>query len=408
MDHSLLFLSSFPLFSPLTFIKAISSACLGFVYLSFSFFSFSRLLLLLTLCPSMFQSFCQRDEVFKHTKEVPATVPVYEGYLYWYSDKKKWKWRLFRFDGLSFICLSSRKVKLPRDTPIELLGDHEDDDDPIRDDPKPALSPTSPLLATPEKYPHAPYTDNSLVMASHYQLPSWSVNLLQVTSISLLTTTPHNDKPISRFQQQQQQQHQQRQQSSNCFCIRTLDEKCFILKARKHKDLDRWLFILTKAWDWTRNQRQRQEEYRLYHQETKCPSLPPQLPPLNISCFDKSNGPPTPPPHFSPPPPPSPLQQQQQQQIQQDQYDIRYTNAILSPEKEKWIDEWRDSVKLTATTLPDDLASRSPQPDSPYGVVSSTTTTAEQVKKKRSEEVKNWISSNYQPQDHQGKERDYK
>ncbi|KAI8337741.1 hypothetical protein BC941DRAFT_426063 [Chlamydoabsidia padenii] len=315
----------------------------------------------------MFQSFCKQDDIFKHTKEVPAEMPVYEGYLYWYSDKQKWKWHLFRFDGLSFVCLSSRKVKLPRGTPIDPLDGHH------QNDPILALSPTSPLLATPKKQPHEPYTDDNVVMASHCHLPSWSVNLLQVSSISLFAPTS-NDKPLLL-------QHQQHQQVKNCFCLRTFDNKCYVLKARKHKDLDRWLFILTKAWDWARIQRQQQEEY---HQEIKCPSLPPQLPPLNISSFGikskKSSGPPTPPLHFSTPP-------------RHDEYDVNYTNVSLSPEKTKWIDEWRDSIQLTAMAL---------EPDSHY-----TSYTAEQqptcifVKKKRSDEVKNWISTSYQTQDHQ-------
>ncbi|KAI8339234.1 hypothetical protein BC941DRAFT_422496 [Chlamydoabsidia padenii] len=320
----------------------------------------------------MFESFHKQDDIFKNTEEVPASVPVFEGYLYWYSDKQKWKWHLFRFDGLSFICLSTRKVKLPRNTPIE--------QDAATDPNMP--SPTSPLLATP-KQPYTPYTDDSTVMASHYQLPSWSVNLLQVTSISLLAL---NDKPQHR----------------HCFCIRTKGNKCFLLKARKQKDLDRWLFVLTKAWHWAQNKEPA---------KTLSPSPPPQLPPLNISppnlINDKSSRqPPTPPPHFN----------------DQQEYEANYKNPILSAEKEKWIDEWRDSLRTMAMpmchqnkTCPSvlDQSAINNKDDTEKDIGTNRSSVQQQrpvsmmchltdqisfgnVKKKRSDEVKNWMPGQHQ------------
>ncbi|ORZ17679.1 hypothetical protein BCR42DRAFT_412288 [Absidia repens] len=334
----------------------------------------------------MFHSFNKQDDILKNTEEVPVTVPVYEGQLGWYTEKQKWKWHLFRFDGLSFICLSTRKVKLPRDTPIE--QDNNDNDNNNLQSP----SPTSPLLATPKH----PYTeDSNVVMASHYQLPSWSVNLLQVTSISLLAL---NDKPQQR----------------NCFCIRTTD-KCYLLKTRKHKDLERWLFILTKAWNWTQIQQQ-----HIISRSSLSP--PPQIPPLNTnptcdSTKKINNRPPTPPPHFNqtstkPPPPP--------QKSQREYYEPNYTSPILSAEKEKWIDEWRDSLQSMAMPSPMCHRTRhstpivlndhdhSPQTGAPgilrphqsnrqRPVSMSFLPLANQpssfVKKKRSDEVKNWISN---------------
>lgn len=318
----------------------------------------------------MFDSFHKQDDIFENTEEVPASMPVFEGYLYWYSDKQKWKWHLFRFDGLSLICLSTRKVKLPRDTPIE-TDEWTDPNMP---------SPTSPLLATPI-HPYTPYAEE--VMASHYQLPSWSVNLLQVTSISLLAM---NDKPQHRY----------------CFSIRTNGKKCFLIKARKQKDLDRWLFVLTKAWHWTQVQKQIQQQHPI--------TPPPRLPSLDISTSlkdikFKGQPPPTPPPHQTKP---SPSPQE---------YEANYTSPILSAEKEKWIDEWRDSLRAMAmpspmchpnkTSLPivsdpspqlnnNNTQSRSSsfvqQRQRPVSMVCQTTEQLSSgVKKKRSDEAKDWI-----------------
>ncbi|CAO3598544.1 unnamed protein product [Absidia cylindrospora] len=305
----------------------------------------------------MFQSFNKQDDILKNTEEVPVTVPVYEGQLGWYTEKQKWKWHLFRFDGLSFICLATRKVKLPHDTPIE--QDNNDNDNNSH----PQLpSPTSPLLATPKH----PYTeDSNVVMASHYQLPSWSVNLLQVTSISLLAL---NGKPQQR----------------NCFCIRTID-KCYLLKTRKHKDLERWLFILTKAWNWTQIQQQ-----HIISRSSLSP--PPQIPPLDIkptcdSTKKINNRPPTPPPHSTKPATatavvsPSPPQKSQHEY-----YEPNYTSPILSAEKEKWIDEWRDSLQSMAMPSPI-------QRPASMSFLPLANQPSSFVKKKRSDEVKNWISS---------------
>ncbi|ORZ12273.1 hypothetical protein BCR42DRAFT_420341 [Absidia repens] len=283
----------------------------------------------------MFKSLYKRNDFSKNAKEVPATVAVYEGHLYWwYPEKRKWKWHLFRFDGLSFIYS---------------------------------------------------YTKGKVLMASHYQLPSWSLNLKQVDSISLLLHDNNNNNN-NKSQQQQLQQ-------CNRFCIRTIDKEYYILKARKHKDLDRWLFTLMKAWNWV------QFEQHIVH---RLPSTPPQLPPLNISSFGnksrKSTEPPTPP---TPPTPSIP-----QLELREQQHDC---HPILPAEKEKWIHEWRKSLQPMAIPLchktrhsttslilhdPSEPVynSRHSQPHP----ASAMDIAYVKVKKKPSYEMQNWIPGNYQ------------
>ncbi|KAI8093520.1 uncharacterized protein BX664DRAFT_384937 [Halteromyces radiatus] len=352
----------------------------------------------------MFSSFQKQDDIFKNIEEVPATVPIYEGYLYWYTDKQKWKWHLFRFDGYSFICLSTRKVKLPCNTPIE--QDSEDNSN--------TPSPTSPLLATPKQ----PYTEENIVMASHYQLPIWSINLLQVTSISILAA---NEK-----------------QQRNCFCIRTEDKRCYFLKVRKHKDLDRWLFILTKAWKWSQQQQQQQQlqqQQQQTHQQQQEQQQQTQqqkqiLRPPPLVTHSNAIHPPTPPPHQSRPSSlEHPVQQEQEQKQEQEQnsqeYEAAYTTPVLSAEKEKWIDEWRESLRSMAMPSPMCHKTRHStpivfndhevtNPDSPTdhqirqrpaSMTIPLTDRYSPIKKKRSEEVKNWISGNQQ--DHQGYDIQY-
>ncbi|KAI8047221.1 uncharacterized protein B0P05DRAFT_566576 [Gilbertella persicaria] len=149
-------------------------------------------------------SFDRKD--YRQLKEIPVTsTPIFEGHLYVRNDKKQWLWRLFRFDGSSFTCLSKRKVK--GSTSNLLL--------------------TSPKRLTVMDPPE---------QAKYYQLPEWTVDVAHMTSISVLKRKNSN-------------------QPSKCFSIRSFDGT-FILKAHKHKDLERWLFVLTKMWSFSQQQQQ--------------------------------------------------------------------------------------------------------------------------------------------------------
>ncbi|CAO3589310.1 unnamed protein product [Absidia cylindrospora] len=211
-------------------------------------------------------------------------------------------------------------------------------------------------------------------MASHYQLPSWSLNLKHVDSISLLLHDDDNNK----------NQQQQQQQQCNCFCIRTVDKAYYILKARKHKDLDRWLFILMKAWNWVQFEQ---------HIVQRLPSAPPQLPPLNISSFgDKSRK------STEPPTPISGLQERQ-----------HGGHQILPEEKEKWIHEWRKSLQpitmplchktrhsTTSMILHDPSEPIYDSRHSQSHPASAMNIAYTKVKKKPSHEIQHWIPGNYQ------------
>ncbi|KAI7862241.1 hypothetical protein BDF14DRAFT_1736751, partial [Spinellus fusiger] len=150
----------------------------------------------------------------QYSEEVPVTSLVFEGHLYLRTDKKQWQWRLFRFDGSSFTCLSAKKVKLPPNT-LSIL----------------------PLESAPA-YPDTP-------VASYYQLPKFTVTIANISAISLLRKNTKNStvgkaRPALYSSQ-----------ASKCFCIRTYDGHCYVMKAQKQKDLERWLFVLTKMWSFT-------------------------------------------------------------------------------------------------------------------------------------------------------------
>ncbi|KAI8377726.1 uncharacterized protein BYT42DRAFT_571375 [Radiomyces spectabilis] len=187
-------------------------------------------------------------------EEVPASAPVFEGHLYLCtnkSGKKKWQWRLFRFDGTSLSCLSSRKVKLPPDTFIDMPVDPTLRLTQLDQDPCSAtlnLSLTSPLLATPKtnhrlsllKRRHSDRTHGPK-LASYYQYPKWTVDITNISSISILKPDTPSSKQINTLPLLNLTQ-------SRCFCVRTFDGQCHVMKAPKDKDLERWLFVLTKMW----------------------------------------------------------------------------------------------------------------------------------------------------------------
>ncbi|CAO3624917.1 unnamed protein product [Cunninghamella blakesleeana] len=282
-----------------------------------------------------------KNELFENMEEIPVTAPIFEGYLYWYSDTNKWKWRQFRFDGTCLICLSTNKIKLPRNTPIEYIDSTHADISSLV---------TSPLLATPihNSY-HIPTSNSnnnnngsSNIMAKYYQLPLFSVKLLQVTAITLIKI---NNKP------------------STCFCLHTDNNQRFLLKAKTQKDLDQWLFILIKAWNFNQaynNNYGNTTKNNLISSEQQ-PYLPPSPSSPLVNNYSNNNNdninnnnslnndiqyqntlnhPPIPPPH----------QYQQQNNLsplpKSNEYEEGYAISILSPEKEKWIDDWRKSLHL--------------------------------------------------------------
>ncbi|KAL0089105.1 hypothetical protein F4703DRAFT_1734065, partial [Phycomyces blakesleeanus] len=273
--------------------------------------------------------------ISQFSEEVPAASPVFEGHLYLRTEKKQWQWRLFRFDGSSFTCLSTRKVKLPPNTANQ-------SQDPER------------------------------VMASYYQLPKFTIDIANISAVSML-------KRPSKTNNNSNKNNSQGFYSaitiapapSKCFCVRTFDGQCFVMKAQKQKDLERWLFVLTKMWNFV----------------------------------------------------------QAINQTEPSQYDQRYRMPTLSFEKTHWIEEWRKSlaeliaydpnIKVSPPpieSIPDDdrmsvysdmtsVSNRNQQTTYAYGKPSGLPSrrrtptikmplqqrTRSSLRKKRSDDVKNWI-----------------
>ncbi|ORZ02898.1 hypothetical protein BCR43DRAFT_520142 [Syncephalastrum racemosum] len=297
--------------------------------------------------------------LLKNAHEVPATAPIFEGNLYLRTEKKRWQWRLFRFDGTCFTCLSSRKVRLPPDTTVDTA---------IHPSPSFNTCLTSPLLATPKdkakrltsSIGDSAFDVSEPMLASYYQLPKWTVEVSTISAISVLKRSKKRN-PFSGPAPK-----------SRCFCIRTFDGQCYVMKAQKYKDLERWLFVLTKMWKFAQTIRA-QVEQQLHSQATPMPTpSPPQLvlaaPPrptagtsssmhqprhsryvtkINDDHDDDSTNdgpvmrslvPPAPLALHSPPQP------QPQPQPQHYQQDPKYCAPTLSHEKVEWIDEWRKSL----------------------------------------------------------------
>ncbi|CEP12747.1 hypothetical protein [Parasitella parasitica] len=205
------------------------------------------------------------------TEELPIAAHIFEGHLYIFDDKtNKWTWRLFRFNGTSLTCLSSRKIKLPPHTLLDnpcgnvSTSSHHH---PLYSLTHSASthSFTSPLLATPKKK-----TDRILagscslvgtatcsnainnkttqpISASYYQLPKWTVDMINISSISLLK--PKHRKSKGFFTSATAS-------SSKSFTVRTFDGACYTLKAGSQHDLERWIFILVKTWKFAQAARQ--------------------------------------------------------------------------------------------------------------------------------------------------------
>ncbi|CEP17169.1 hypothetical protein [Parasitella parasitica] len=178
-------------------------------------------------------------------EEVPVTsTPIFEGHLSIRTEKKQWLWRLFRFDGSNFTCLSTRKIKVPPNHSKTLQSIES------------SYSFTSPLLATPKDKNKRLVESTNTAELKYYQLPEWTIDVANISAISVLKRAKKNAL---------------QQPNSKCFSIRTFDQKHFILKAQKQKDLERWLFVLTKMWKFTqavKNQVQQQFQQQQFYYPT--------------------------------------------------------------------------------------------------------------------------------------------
>ena len=248
-------------------------------------------------------------------EEIPVTTtPIFEGHLSVRTDKKHWQWRLFRFDGSKFTCLSTRKVKLPPNTTNQ--------NQEITTSTS-SYSLTSPLLATPKDKNKRLLADGNKTELKYYQLPEWTIDVENVSSISVLKKAKKSSSSPSK-----------------CFSIRTFLGQCFILKAQKQKDLERWLFVLTKMWKFTqavKNQvmQQQQQFYSQQQQQAQAQAIlavqqQQQAVEDNIPLVHSIGQ--------------QQQQQQQQQTINSTAYDTKYRSPILSEEKIRVIDEWRRSL----------------------------------------------------------------
>ncbi|KAG0181173.1 hypothetical protein DFQ29_009133 [Apophysomyces sp. BC1021] len=265
--------------------------------------------------------------VSRYSQEIPATAPVFEGYLYLRTEKKQWHWRLFRFDGSSFTCLSTRKVKLPPNTAVDV----QDDDlqfSFMHVSPSYA-SLTSPLLATPKES----LLNQTAPLANYYQLPIFTVDVTNISAVSLLKRSKKAGGLFSSSTR-----------PSRCFCIRTFDDQCFVMKAQKQKDLERWLFVLTKMLQFAqaiRRQMTRQSEvYPPLMMKKNHPSVivPQDQMPLVRTIPTTSAAVAAISPAAHPPPPRIPKSNDDAP------YDRKYQAPALSSEKTQWIDEWRKSL----------------------------------------------------------------
>lgn len=300
--------------------------------------------------------------LLKDTMEVPVAAPVFEGHLYLRTQSKRWQWRLFRFDGTSFTCLSTRKVKLPPDTPVT-VPNQDLVCSQLNGSPSINTSLTSPLLATPKdkslrlthrSMPNLAAADEPPMMANYYQLPKWTVDVSNISAISVLKRS----KKRSPFSPSK----------SKCFCIRTFDGQCYIMKAANHKELERWLFVLTKMWKFAQTirkqllnqqsalvpqQQQQQQQrttipqtqqHRIADDEDDAPvmrSLVPPAPPRHVQKAQPAPISVT--QHPTPPIPPQPQQPASP-------YDTLYKPPTLNAEKTQWIDEWRRSLAQLAAS----------------------------------------------------------
>lgn len=148
----------------------------------------------------------------RQIEELPVNAPVFEGYLYLKKSDDKWVWRLFRFDGLSLICLSTKKIKPPSSSAINSL------------------------LLTTQKDKSSRLLSNLCKETSCYQLPKWTLHLSDISAITILRC---NQRKLFI------------KRKSKTFCIRSIHGQCYIMKARTLDDLEKWIFVLCKFWNLT-------------------------------------------------------------------------------------------------------------------------------------------------------------
>ncbi|KAI9361092.1 hypothetical protein BD770DRAFT_33632 [Pilaira anomala] len=245
-----------------------------------------------------FPSSLNRDE--DSMEEIPVTnTPIFEGHLSVRSEKKQWQWRLFRFDGSNFTCLSTRKVKLQANDGTAYPN----------------------LISTPkDKNKRLVQTTDNKIELKYYQLPEWTIDVANISAISVLKRVKKNNLTTP----------------SKCFSIRTFQNQHFILKAQKQKDLERWLFVLTKMWKFTQAVKEKVQQH-YYNQQQ--------------------------------------IQQQQQQVVQEEEDNIPLVHSVTTPptcynnsnnrpalsnEKIKVIDEWRKSLAELMANDPSIKASTPP------------------------------------------------
>lgn len=201
------------------------------IFFFFLIFPFFLSLSLLFFFNMPFPSSLKRDEDMM--EEIPVTnTPIFEGHLSVRSDKKQWQWRLFRFDGSNFTCLSTRKVKLQANDGTAYPN----------------------LISTPkDKNKRLVQTRDNKIELKYYQLPEWTIDVANISAISVLKRVKKNNLTTP----------------SKCFSIRTFQNQHFILKAQKQKDLERWLFVLTKMWKFTQavKEKVQQQQQHYYNQQ---------------------------------------------------------------------------------------------------------------------------------------------
>jgi hypothetical protein len=232
-------------------------------------------------------------------QEIPISAHIFEGHLYIKDQNNKWLWRLFRFDGTSLACLSSKKIKLPPHTLLETVDNRHLNIATIS-------SHTSPLLATPKDKSARLTIESSesiTAIASYYQLPKWTINIIDISSISILKPNKPFKYPFST-------------NSTKRFCIRTYNGGCYVMKAHTQDDLERWIFVLSKMWKISQAAR------NLYHSPLGAQSNPYLVTPVDIT---KSN---------------SGQMISAEREVEQPQ-----TNVCLSNEKVMWIEEWIKSLE---------------------------------------------------------------
>lgn len=306
------------------------------------------------------------------TEELPIAAHIFEGHLYIKDEKtNKWLWRLFRFDGTSLTCLSSKKNKLPPHTML----DNPFNNNSLLSHCRPVSSLThsasthsytSPILATPKHKADRILAGSCSIMestsdqvssrnsqpisAGYYQLPKWTIDMINISSISLLKPKQTKSKAFKYSLTTSSSK-------SKAFIIRTYDESYYILKANKQHDLERWIFVLAKMWKFAQAARQMYGNSivpQLNHNTTLAAIGSGST--NNLVSIHSTNDQMT-----------SPIQVIQEQhqlpmkalmnshvgQQQSQQSNHHHHDAMLSNEKALWIEKWVKSLAELETQTPE-------------------------------------------------------